>query len=156
MILVWVLFLWFSHFFWTDNDLVCAPPPPSGMFPFFRRYNYAHTFAHNSKTTRSIFVKLWKIVTNNMKVTNLNKHNNEILLFLIIRSHWDYHSLYATMRNFLLATEPSMLGIYYQVTYATHHHSVLSRINYGSCICSWHSLHIQLEWLLNYCPVALK
>ena len=115
--LVWVLFLWFPHFFkrplpaplvapqfikllisivekknyenylefdysigtvlvifsffWTDNDLVCAPPPPSGMSPFFQRQNYAHTFVHNSKTIRSIFVEVWEIVTNNMTVSNL-------------------------------------------------------------------------------------
>ena len=29
-ILEWVLFLWFFDFFWTDNDLVYAPPPESG------------------------------------------------------------------------------------------------------------------------------
>ena len=61
-------------FFWTDNYLVCAPPPPSGMFPFFRRHNFAHTFAHNSKPTSSIFVKLWEIVTNNMTITDLKKN----------------------------------------------------------------------------------
>ena len=42
-----------------------------GMSPFFQRHNYSHTFAHNSKTTRSIFVKFWEIATNNMTVTNL-------------------------------------------------------------------------------------
>ena len=65
--IVLVIFSFFS----TVNDLVFAPPPPSGMPPFLRRHNYSHTFAHNSKTTRSIFVKFWEIAKNNMMVTNL-------------------------------------------------------------------------------------
>ena len=32
---------------------------------------FSFIFAHNSKTIRSIFVKLWEIATNNMTVTNL-------------------------------------------------------------------------------------
>ena len=111
MILVRVLFLWFSHFsqwltppappicktfnihhrkkkyvefdssmdtalaiflfLWADNDLVCVPPLLSGMSPFLQCYNYSHTFAHNSKTTSSIFEKLWEIATSIMTVTNL-------------------------------------------------------------------------------------
>ena len=49
-------------FFWTDNDLVCAPLPREWHVlytsPFLRRHNYSHTFAHNSKTIHLIFVKL--------------------------------------------------------------------------------------------------
>ena len=52
-------------FFWTDNDLVCAPHPLGRMSAFFRCHNYSHTFVHNSKTTRSIFVKFGEIATNN-------------------------------------------------------------------------------------------
>ena len=58
-------------FFWTDNDLVCAPPPLTIMSPFLRCHNYSRTFAHNSKTIRSISVKLREIATNNMTLTNL-------------------------------------------------------------------------------------
>ena len=58
-------------FFWTDNDLACAPPPLGGMSPFFQSHNYSRTFAHNSKTTNSIFVKFWEIAIDNMTVTNL-------------------------------------------------------------------------------------
>ena len=59
-------------FFWTDNDLVCAPPPPSGMSPFFQNDTYAHTFANNSKSTRTISQdkNLLEIVTN-MTIMNL-------------------------------------------------------------------------------------
>ena len=53
-----IVLLIFS-FFWTINDLVRVPPPLWGMPPFFQSHNYSHTFAHNSKTTRSIFVKFW-------------------------------------------------------------------------------------------------
>ena len=52
-------------FFRTDNDLVCAPHPLSGMSLFFRNNNYSHTFAHNSKITRTMFLKLWEVVLNN-------------------------------------------------------------------------------------------
>ena len=37
--------------------------------------------------------------------------------------------------NSLFAIEPSKRGMAYQVTCAARHHSVLSRINYDSCIC---------------------
>ena len=39
--------------------------------PFFQCHNYSHIFTHNSKTTRSIFVKFWEIAKNNMTVMNL-------------------------------------------------------------------------------------
>ena len=39
---VLVIFFFFS----MDNDLVCAPPPLSGMSSF-RHHNYAHTFAYS-------------------------------------------------------------------------------------------------------------
>ena len=57
-------------FFWMVNDLVCVPPPLCGMSPFFQCHNYSHTSTHNSKTTRSIFVKFLEIAKNNMTVTN--------------------------------------------------------------------------------------
>ena len=41
--------------------------------------------------------------------------------------------------NSLFAIEPSIRGMIYQVTFAAHHRSVLSRINYDSCICLSHS-----------------
>ena len=41
--------------------------------------------------------------------------------------------------NSLFAIEPSIRGMAYQVTCAVHHHSVVSRINYHSCICLSHS-----------------
>ena len=53
-------------FFWMVNDLVCVPLPYVECNPFFQCHNYSHTFTHNSKTTRSIFVKFWEIATNNM------------------------------------------------------------------------------------------
>ena len=59
-------------FFWMDNDLVCAPPPPEWYPPLWRHHNYAHTLAHSSKTTGTIFMKLWDIVPNNIRVTNLH------------------------------------------------------------------------------------
>ena len=37
--------------------------------------------------------------------------------------------------NSLFAIEPSKRGMAYQVTCEARHHSVLSRINYDSCIC---------------------
>ena len=55
-------------FFQTDNDLVCAPPPPIVVFS---HHNYAHTLAHISKTTRTIFLKLWKVVPDNIWVTKV-------------------------------------------------------------------------------------
>ena len=56
-------------FFWTDNDLVYAPPSPGSvsLYP-----NYAHTLAHIPKTTRTIFLKLLEVVSNNIRVTNLH------------------------------------------------------------------------------------
>ena len=44
--------------------------------------------------------------------------------------------------NSLFAIESSIRGMAYQVTCAAHHHSVLSRINYDSCICLSHSFQI--------------
>ena len=44
--------------------------------------------------------------------------------------------------NSLFAIEPSIRGMANQVTCATHDHSVLSRINYDSCICLSHSFQI--------------
>ena len=58
-------------FFSTVNDLVCVPPPYVKCPPFFQRHNYSHTLVHNSKTTRSIFLKFCQIAKNNMTVTNL-------------------------------------------------------------------------------------
>ena len=46
--------------------------------------------------------------------------------------------------NSLFAIELSIRGMAYQVTYAAHHHSVLSRINYDSCICLSHSFQIYI------------
>ena len=63
-------------FFWTDNDLVCAPPPsvpPGAVSPY--QY-YTHTLAHISKTTRTIILKLWEVVPNIVRVTNLDEHKN--------------------------------------------------------------------------------
>ena len=42
----------------------------------------------------------------------------------------------------LFAIEPSIRGMAYQVTCAAHDRSVLSRINYDSCICLSHSFQI--------------
>ena len=42
--------------------------------------------------------------------------------------------------NSLFAVEPSIRGMAYQVSCAAHHRSVLSRINYDSCIRLSHSL----------------
>ena len=44
--------------------------------------------------------------------------------------------------NSLFSIEPSIRGMAYQVTCAAHHRSVLSRINYDSCICLSHSFQI--------------
>ena len=44
--------------------------------------------------------------------------------------------------NSLFAIEPSVHGMAYQVTCAARHHSVLSGINYDSCICLSHSFII--------------
>ena len=44
--------------------------------------------------------------------------------------------------NSLFAIEPSKRKMAYQVTCAARHHSVLSRINYDSCICLSHSFLI--------------
>ena len=55
---------------------------------------------------------------------------------------WRYHCIQQHNLNCLFAIEPSIRGMAYQVTYAAHHHSVLSRINYDSCICLSHSFQI--------------
>ena len=68
-------------FFWTDNDLVCALPPLTGMSPILWCHNYSHTFSHNSKTTRSISVKLREMLQTIWHSQIYNKHNNKILLF---------------------------------------------------------------------------
>ena len=44
----------------------------------------------------------------------------------------------------LFAIEPSIRGMAYQVTCAAHHHLVLSRITYDSCICFSHSFQIYI------------
>ena len=44
--------------------------------------------------------------------------------------------------NSLFAIEPSKRGMAYQATCAARHHSVLSGINYDSCICLSHSFLI--------------
>ena len=54
------------------------------------------------------------------------KSNLEILVT------WGYHYIQQHNLNSLLAIEPSIPGMAYQVTCAAHHHSVLSRINYDS------------------------
>ena len=65
------------------------------------------------------------------------KSNLEILLT------WGYHYMQQLNLNSLFAIEPSIRGMAYQVTCATHHHSVLSRIKYyNSCICLSHSFQI--------------
>ena len=56
-------------FFRMDNDLVWVPLFPGVVSPY---HNYAHTLVHISKTTRTIFLKLWKVVLNNIRVTNLH------------------------------------------------------------------------------------
>ena len=147
MILVWVLFLWFSNFsekmppacppgspqfvkllisivekkdlnenyvefyfsvgivlvifsfFWTVNDLVCVPPPLCGMSPFFQCPNYSHTFAHNSKTIRSIFVKFWEIATNNMTVNN-SKTTFLDFCEILWNCYKQYDCLYWCKKNF--------------------------------------------------------
>ena len=64
------------------------------------------------------------------------KSNLEILVT------WGYHYMQQLNLNSLFAIEPPIWGMAYQVTCAAHHHSVLSRINYDSCICLSHSLQI--------------
>ena len=44
--------------------------------------------------------------------------------------------------NSSFSIEPSKRGMAYQVTCAARHHTVLSRINYDSCICLSHSFLI--------------
>ena len=39
-------------------------------------HNYAHILAHRSKTTGTIFMKLWDIVPNNIRVINLHLAKN--------------------------------------------------------------------------------
>ena len=81
-----------------------------------------------------------------------------------------YHYMQKLNLNSLFAIEPSKRGMANQVTSAAHHHSVLSRINYDSCICLFHSFPIYVvsmmikllsgtrgnllcivEWLSYYC-----
>ena len=50
-----------------------------------------------------------------------------------------YHCIQQHKLNSLFVIEPSIRGTAYQVTCAARHHSVLSRINYDSCICLSHS-----------------
>ena len=57
---------------------------------------------------------------------------------------WGYHYMQQHNLNSLFAIEPSIRGMAYQVTCAVHHHSVLSRINYDSCICLSHSFQIYI------------
>ena len=68
-------------FFWMDNDLVCAPPLPEWYDPLRWHHNYAHTLAHSSKTTDTIFMKLWDIVPNSIRVTNLHLKNIHFCCF---------------------------------------------------------------------------
>ena len=51
------------------------------------------------------------------------KFNLEIMLLL------EYLYMQPHILNALFVTEPSILGMAYRVTYAAHHHSVLSKIN---------------------------
>ena len=51
----------------SDTDLVCPP-----LQLYVRNHNYAHTLAHSSKTTGTIFIKTFDIVANHIKVTNLH------------------------------------------------------------------------------------
>ena len=58
-------------FFQMDNDLVCVPRPlmwypPTLATPQLRTY-----FGAELKTTGTIFMNLWDIVPNNIRVTNL-------------------------------------------------------------------------------------
>ena len=46
--------------------------------------------------------------------------------------------------NSLLAIEPSIRGMAYQVTCTAHHRSVISRISYDSCISLLHSFQIYI------------
>ena len=64
------------------------------------------------------------------------KSNLEILMT------WWHHYMKQLNLNSLFAIEPSKRGMAYQVIFAAHHHSVLSRINYDSCICLSHSFLI--------------
>ena len=73
-------------FIWTDNDLVCAPPPRVACPPFFNA-----TITHKlSRITQKLFARFsWnsgKLLQTTWRSRIYNKHNNEILLFLIIRT----------------------------------------------------------------------
>ena len=59
--------------FWMDINLFCAPSLPGVVFPY---HNCTHTLVHISKTTLMIFLKLWDIVPNNIRVTNLHYQKN--------------------------------------------------------------------------------
>ena len=49
---------------------------------------------------------------------------------LDVLATWGYHYIQQLNLNSLLAIEPSIRGMAYQVTCAAHHRSVLSRMNY--------------------------
>ena len=66
------------------------------------------------------------------------KSNLEILVT------WGYNCMQQHILNSLFAIEPSISGMVCQVTCAARHHSVLSRINYDSCICLSHSFQIYI------------
>ena len=64
-------------FFWTDNDLLCAPQPPKWYWLIGINHTLAtpqlrHTLAHSEKTASTIFMKLRDSVWNNIRVTNLH------------------------------------------------------------------------------------
>ena len=55
-----------------------------------------------------------------------------------------YHYMQPHILNSFFTTVPSILGMAYQMTYAANHHSVLSTINYNSCIYPKHSFPIYI------------
>ena len=66
------------------------------------------------------------------------KSNLEILVT------WGCHYIQQHNLNFLFTIEQSICGMAYRVTWAARHRSVLSRINYDSCICLSHSFQIHI------------
>ena len=64
-------------YFWTDNDLVYAPPPPEWVVsPTLETPQLRTFFGNSSKTTNTIFMKLWDIVPNNIKAINFHLTKN--------------------------------------------------------------------------------
>ena len=82
-----------------------------------------------SSCGRSSSIRVWSIIFTFSIIEMLGiKSNLEILLI------WRYHDMQQHILNRLFAIEPSNRRMAYRVTFAAHHHSVLSRINYDSCI----------------------